>query len=568
MVITKSKIKTFNKKYNGAGLFNSLKFSGCATFKKKKIGKSTDEDYGIQESIASKADQEKFLKKVDNDLVEQYVTYTLMFYVLTQYIFKVVPKYKKEKKGKSKDKKMYAEVQKYVEEDLGLIYENINYKKFLSPEDYSLEPEWKDIRYRFYMNNDRKRELIHRRDSHIRNKIEETFYMENYWYYLIQNKNDSNKKFKYIVQNKKPLGFKKNSEFLKQILEDGIGKGKVFKVKLDIPGVNLTSGSGIALLNFRLDDIININISKNLVKTEANKSPSAPGKSATFKSHCYETYLPLFDRILIIEKCINLCLIRYNEFKDKKIFNSINEDIKKIFIDASCSINKYKDTLGNYLEVYNKLFSPNNKFEKQELINELKDFVKDCQEKENTKVSGTNSVNNIKNGNTKQLVVNGMKISELNEKINLSIKKFIDEKLKNKELDLQENDKLEDICKKISDKNYLGNILNDLYYNLNQYIITNGGMNEEIDGQKIIVDGKLDTLIFSKIIHNKIEKKDWPPKKQRQIFIDSLRIKKKSMFNFSRKDKSPEAVPVVESEVVPEVASEEKNQQETAKVNT
>ena len=33
-------------------------------------------------------------------------------------------------------------------------------------------------------------------------------------------------------------------------------------------------------------------------------------------------------------------------------------------------------------------------------------------------------------------------------------------------------------------------------------------------------------------------------KKQRQIFIDALEIKKKSMFNFSRKDKSPEAVPV------------------------
>lgn len=150
---------------------------------------------------------------------------------------------------------------------------------------------------------------------------------------------------------------------------------------------------------------------------------------------------------------------------------------------------------------------------------------------------------------------------ELSDNINSSIRTFINEKLKNKELDLQENDKLEDICKKISDKNYLGNILNDLYYNLNQYIITNGGMNEEIDGQKIIVDGKLDTLIFSKIIHNKIEKKDWPPKKQRQIFIDSLEIKKKSMFNFSQKDKSPKAVPVAESELVSEVVPKEKNKQ-------
>ena len=95
MILTKSKIKTFNKnkflKQNGKGMFsglaNSVKMKGCATFKQKLIGDSKVTDYGVQAQISSDKDQTSFLNKVDEFLVELYVIYALMFHVLTEYNF-------------------------------------------------------------------------------------------------------------------------------------------------------------------------------------------------------------------------------------------------------------------------------------------------------------------------------------------------------------------------------------------------------------------------------------------------------------------------------------------------
>ena len=90
-----------------------------------------------------------------------------------------------------------------------------------------------------------------------------------------------------------------------------------------------------------------------------------------------------------------------------------------------------------------------------------------------------------------------------------------------------ENEDANEICKNLSNNlNCIGNFINNIYKHLNTFILS-GDKSIKIDGYKLVVNDKLSLLILSKIIHKKIGDKDWPPKYQKKLYIESLKIKKK-----------------------------------------
>ena len=90
-----------------------------------------------------------------------------------------------------------------------------------------------------------------------------------------------------------------------------------------------------------------------------------------------------------------------------------------------------------------------------------------------------------------------------------------------------ENEDANEICKNLSNNlNCIGNFINSIYKHLNTFILS-GDKSIKIDGYKLVVNDKLSLLILSKIIHKKIGDKDWPPKYQKKLYIESLKMKKK-----------------------------------------
>ena len=102
-----------------------------------------------------------------------------------------------------------------------------------------------------------------------------------------------------------------------------------------------------------------------------------------------------------------------------------------------------------------------------------------------------------------------------------------------------ENEDANEICKNLSDNlGPIGIFINEMYKHLNDFVLKNNYTGVKIDGYQLIVKKtkfgkfklpvtkkKLNLLIFSKIIHNKIYKTDWPPQKQRDLYIHTLRMK-------------------------------------------
>lgn len=90
-----------------------------------------------------------------------------------------------------------------------------------------------------------------------------------------------------------------------------------------------------------------------------------------------------------------------------------------------------------------------------------------------------------------------------------------------------ENEDANEICKNLSNNlNCIGSFINNIYKHLNTFILS-GDKSIKIDGYKLVVNDKLSLLILSKIIHKKIGDKDWPPKYQKKLYIESLKMKKK-----------------------------------------
>ena len=102
-----------------------------------------------------------------------------------------------------------------------------------------------------------------------------------------------------------------------------------------------------------------------------------------------------------------------------------------------------------------------------------------------------------------------------------------------------ENEDANEICKNLSNNlGPIGIFINEMYKHLNNFVLKNNYTGVKIDGYQLIVKKtkfsrsklpvtkkKLNLLIFSKIIHNKIYKTDWPPQKQRDLYIHTLRMK-------------------------------------------
>ena len=156
-----------------------------------------------------------------------------------------------------------------------------------------------------------------------------------------------------------------------------------------------------------------------------------------------------------------------------------------------------------------------------------------------------NSPENNKNKKNKKSMVSSIFGEKKKESIPVSelvtnLKTNVDtlsEKISNININIENEDATE-ICKNLSDNlNPIGIFINDIYKYLNNFVLKNNYTGIKIDGYQLVITKrkfvkykfetkkKLSLLILSKIIHGKINKTDWPPQKQRDLYIHTLRMK-------------------------------------------
>ena len=139
------------------------------------------------------------------------------------------------------------------------------------------------------------------------------------------------------------------------------------------------------------------------------------------------------------------------------------------------------------------------------------------------KLSGGQENDNQENDNGGEENNSKIDIDELNNSINGyfdQLKNHLQNKIN--DFDLSKDAGPEDVCTTISNANFNGEFNKNLYGILNKYFKQEDNGELEIDGEKLMIDGNLSQLIYSKIINGKIEDKDWPSQNHKKLLDSSL----------------------------------------------